>query len=106
MFSRQGRGERAGGQTGAAGSGKSTRREEDRRGPSGGKENFICTKGPVSGMSVAFWQEAHRQKILSFALTSSLPGELLCISEGPQGSFILWDSGDDSRPQDKEPRQW
>lgn len=54
---------RAGGQTGAAGRGESTRREENTRGPSGGKENSTRKKGSVSGMSVAFWQRPTGRKL-------------------------------------------
>lgn len=57
---------RAGGQTGAAGRGESTRREEDTRGPSGGKEISTRSRGSVSGVSVAFWQRLTERKLFPF----------------------------------------
>lgn len=62
---------RARGQTGAAGRGRSTGREEDRQGPFWGKQNFLRTKGPVSGISVAIRERPTGRKF--FPLPKLVP---------------------------------
>lgn len=71
------------------------------RGPSRGKENFICTKRSVSGVSVAFWQRPTGRKFFPLPqLIPSLENFSASVKDPRDASFFI-----QGMIQDKELRQ-